>query len=97
MEAKELFKVALSVANPEKLKELVKFNIPLASYVKTRWSNYLDLIKTLLPPQTLQELKNVNYEEVLEEIKMLRPDIYSILNTPEGLKWLKNQKLEDFL
>ena len=94
---KEIIKFLLSKANAEILKTLIKHNISLAEYVKARWSSYLEVAKRILPAYKLNEIKNMDHREILEEIKIIRPDIYEILTTQEGFKWFKEQKIEDFL
>lgn len=82
----------------ERVKELIEKDLDLVEYVKSKYGIWIRIAIGFLAgkPHLLQQLKNITTSDLLEIIKETRPDIYKVLETDEGKKWVEKQDLSKF-
>ncbi|OQX87754.1 MAG: hypothetical protein B6D55_02275 [Candidatus Omnitrophica bacterium 4484_70.2] len=82
----------------EKVKELIEKDLDLVEYVKSKYGVWMGIVMGFLAgkPHLLQQLKNITTSDLLKMIKETRPDIYKVLETDKGKKWIEKQDLSKF-
>ncbi len=84
-----------ALGSSQKLKWLLQWNVNLVEYLDHTWPTYMSLAGTYLafmPQKKITEIFNgLNKSRILRLIVKERPDLYKIINTPDGIFWLENQ------
>ena len=82
----------------EKVKELIENNLDLVEYVRSKYGVWMGIAMGFLTgkPHLLQQLKNISVADLLKIIREVRPDIYKILETDKGRRWIEKQNLSKF-
>lgn len=92
--------IIFCLGKKERLREYISQDVNLSSYVKQKHPYYIALahLIALKQPGLAEQAKTLSHESVLELIKVRRPDLYSVIATPEGKKWFYNKvKFEEFV
>ena len=90
--------ILLCLGEPIRLQEYITQDIDLIKYVKEKYYYLFGLILKLSSnrPELVEESKSLTKERVLELLRIKRPDLYVILQTPEGLAWWEKQDFSQF-
>jgi hypothetical protein len=79
-------------------KEFIAQDIDLVKYIKEKYYYLFGLILKLASnrPELIKEAKALTKEKILELLKTRRPDLYTVLQTPEGQAWWEKQDFQQF-
>ena len=93
-----LVKELIHYLKVEKVKELIEKDLDLVEYVKSNYGVWMGIVMGFLvgKPHLLQQLKNITTSDLLKVIREAKPDVYKILETDKGKKWVKKQNLSKF-
>jgi len=92
----EIFLLALGSAS--RLKFYIENDVNLANYVKLNYNSYLKLLRVLPGYKTIvKEAEAISHSQILDILRHKRPDLYKVIMTREGIKWLLRQNFNDFL
>ena len=90
--------ILLCLKEPQRLQEYIAQDTDLVKYVKEKYYYLFGLILKLASnrPSLAEETKSLTKEKILELLKTRRPDLYTILQTPEGQAWWEKQDFQRF-
>ena len=90
--------ILLCLGSQVRLEEYIAQDIDLVNYVKEKYYYLFGLILKLASnrPELAEETKSLTKEKVLELLRTRRPDLYTILQTPEGWAWWEKQDFQQF-
>ena len=90
--------ILLCLGEPQRLQEYIAQDIDLVKYVKGKYYYLFALILKLSSsrPELTEEAKSLTKEKVLELLKTKRPDLYTVIQTPEGRAWWEKQDFQRF-
>ena len=90
--------ILLCLGEPKRLQEYIVQDIDLVKYIKEKYYYLFGLILKLASnrPALAEESKSLTKEKILELLKTRRPDLYTILQTPEGQAWWEKQDFQRF-
>jgi len=90
--------ILLCLGEPKRLQEYISQDIDLIKHVKGKYYYLFALILKLSSsrPELTEEAKSLTKEKVLELLKTKRPDLYTIIQTPEGMAWWERQDFQQF-
>lgn len=90
--------ILLCLGEPKRLQEYISQDIDLIKYVKEKYYYLFGLILKLSSnrPELVEGSKSLTKEKVLELLRIKRPDLYAVLQTPEGQVWWAKQDFSQF-
>ena len=90
--------ILLCLGEPKRLQEYITTDTDLVKYAKEKYYYLFALILKLSSsrPELTEEAKSLTKEKVLELLKTRRPDLYTVIQTPEGQAWWEKQDLQRF-
>jgi len=90
--------ILLCLGEPKRLQEYISQDTDLVKYIKEKYYYLFGLILKLSSsrPELTEEAKSLTKEKILGLLKTRRPDLYTILQTPEGLAWWEKQDFQRF-
>jgi len=85
--------ILLCLGSQMRAKEFITQDIDFVKYLKKKYYYLFGLILKLASnrPELIEEAKVLTKEKILELLRIKRPDIYTVLQTPEGRIWWEKQ------
>ena len=74
----------------------IQSNVNIVQYLKKKYSIGIGIgIGFLMKrPDLLNKIKSINKDEVLNLVRLKKPDVYAVLNTPRGKVWWAHQNIK---